>query len=167
MFLYIVTVFPEEKKMTTFKKAAASVAAIIAVAGLGAAFYSCGSPASSPSVDSISKGNPDRKTSYYNHIWLEGPAGKTEFDENSVWGADEWEDLFHAFKSGDKSYKYGFNTTFGYDSQGRYERHLRDAGIPYIRKNKESNVTIVDVTKIISMAGYEVSFIWGWRTDWK
>ncbi|WP_062326902.1 hypothetical protein [Treponema endosymbiont of Eucomonympha sp.] len=162
MFLYIVTVFPEEKKMTTFKKAAASVASVIAVAGLGAALYSCGSPASSPSGD-ISKGNPDRR-SYYNHIWLEGPAGKTEFDENSVWGADEWEKLFHAFKRGDKSFKYGFN---GDSYQGRYERHLRDAGIPYIRKNKESNVTIVDVTKIISMAGREHSVIFGWDIDWK
>jgi hypothetical protein len=146
--------------MTTFKKAAASIASVIAVAGLGAALYSCGSPTSSPSGD-ISKGNPAR-SSYYNHIWLEGPAGKTEFDENSVVGADEWEDLFHAFKKGDKSFKYGF-ARFG-GGKDRYERHLRDAGIPYQCHGSD---IIVDVTKIISIEGYEVSLIWGWRTDWK
>jgi hypothetical protein len=155
--------------MTKFKKAAASIAAIIAIAGLGAALYSCGSETDSPSGD-MGKGNPDRNAgSYYNHVWLEGPAGKTEFDENSLWGAYEWEDLFHAFKKGDKSFTYSFTVAFGYDSQGRFERHLKAAGIPYAHRDRNDGATIVDVTKIISIRGKSIGFLTfmdAW-TDWK
>jgi hypothetical protein len=111
----------------------------------------------------MSKGNPDRR-SYYNHIWLEGLAGKTEFDENSVWGADEWEKLFHAFKRGEQSFEYGFNTCFSNKGRDHFEGHLRSVGIPC---RHEHYTTTVDVTKIISIEGYEVSAIFGWRTDWK
>jgi hypothetical protein len=69
--------------MKKFKRAITSIAASITITGLGAALYSCSGSTSSPSGD-MSKGNPDRRSSYYNHIWLEGPTGKTEFDENSV-----------------------------------------------------------------------------------
>ncbi len=60
--------------------------------------------------------------------------------------------------------KEAFSFNSWIDSQNRYERHLRDAGIPY---HRHYNSTIVDVTKIISIEGYEVSAIFGWRTDWK
>ncbi|WP_187150827.1 hypothetical protein, partial [Treponema endosymbiont of Eucomonympha sp.] len=131
--------------------------------GIGAALYSCGSPTSSPSGDANVGGAA--RNSYYNHIWLEGPTGKTEFDENSFWGANEWEGLFHAFKKGDANYSFAFGPGYG---QTRFERHLKSVGIPIgEHKSARDNTTIVDVTKIISIEGYEVSLIWGWRTDWK
>jgi hypothetical protein len=144
--------------MNQVQKAVASIAAIIAVAGLGAALYSCGSETDSPSGD-MGKGNPDR-SGYYNRIWLEVPAGKTEFGENSFWAANEWEDLFHAFKNGDKSFYYAFGPGYGQD---RYERHLRAAGIPYIHKD---NGDTVDVTKIISIRGWSASWYQFWGDPW-
>jgi hypothetical protein len=53
--------------MKKFKRAITSIAASIAITGLGAALYSCNSSTSSPSGDISKEGNPGR-FSYYNHI---------------------------------------------------------------------------------------------------
>ncbi|WP_059369334.1 hypothetical protein [Treponema endosymbiont of Eucomonympha sp.] len=67
--------------MTKFKKAAASIASVIAVTGLGAALYSCGSPASSPSGD-MSKGNPAARDIFYTTYKIRGPKGWVDREFN-------------------------------------------------------------------------------------
>jgi hypothetical protein len=69
--------------MTKFKKAAASIVTIIAVAGLGTALYSCSSPISSPNED-MSKGNSAIRNIFYTKYKIRGPKGwvDREFDKS-------------------------------------------------------------------------------------
>jgi hypothetical protein len=68
---------------------------------------------------------------------------------------------FTLLKKGEQSFKY----TFAMSSyQKRFERHLKQVGVPY---QHISDYITVDVTKIISIAGYERSVIFGNTTYWK
>jgi hypothetical protein len=157
--------------MTTFKKAAASIAAIIAVAGLGAALYSCDGT-EDPTDTKTSVESLDRKTvppdpkRYY----VIGPPNERGFTKTYFFEGyaryDEWRNIkesWDAYKKTGKAYRGHFHEEVFIRPYrcNELQAGLRQAGISFEHDTKFTfpvpivfHYVIVDLTTVTSVGSY-------------